>query len=331
MKKISKQTMVMIVICVVLAVTAIAMTIINTRRKSESDRPDNSQVEKDTTQDYNQDESINSENNSYTSITANCVFYDKDNIIKSESLGTYTMNDKQIDMSVAMNKSEDGRAVNTTVFVLIGGTPVEFMVDGSSTMQYFDVQEDGYSDKKINISIPITEVENAYDNIVRVVYCVYDQNYPKTSDNRLFMTFCSITAEISDLKISSGKTNDEDIIQLDAASPWNNNKNVVILDNKYIDENDADSMKYNADPFNNFLTKDDKYMYYSGNAGNQYVILYFEDGRIQQPGIYYNCETDNTLLRHLVNTDENTSALMAIVVTLGTSDMSNTMMIYGIN
>lgn len=261
----------------------------------------------------------------YDGIQNNYYWYDAEgNILFPEDFLNMdiSVEDKNIELCLDM-RSASGREVKAYVMIFVGGVLHDFYVDGEEYSVYEYIQNMDFESKMINISIPIDNIEKAYDNTVRAVYMVCDVGIPPEGANRWYLASERIM-QISDLKVQEFKgTNDVEYISLEGTDFEERyelycyseadfpNEKISIFDleipNKF----------YNY----NLSTKNDKYI--------SYMIV---DDVIDTEGIFYYIP-QGQLVRKAMEFDGKPHSIKTIVIPIGNHELGleMTVGIYRVN
>lgn len=299
-----KLFLVTIVICSICMTVFIALLIKNNNQHNETK--------------INNNEIITTINNAdiYKELSRHWYNYDSDgNIIGTDNLGEFKVSDGNIECSMLMLSDMTNRTINASIFVFIGGVLTEFYVDGERYTQYIFKQKKNFSDMHVNISIPINNIEKAYDNTVRICYMGFDEGVPSATENRI-MCVSELKAVITDLNITDYVESMFDIVDVGENSSWMSSRNMAVVADKYIDGSIQDGGYNGLNILNNMLSEENTYIYFCGETNRKYIIYYLENGKIiSDKSIMYRQDDRNTILRKkiVIETDDVSDTSLSII------------------
>lgn len=263
--------------------------------------------------------------NSYKTLSVQCSLYDSEGLPTARDLGEFSVNDEYIKCSLDIRDASNERQTNGALMVFIGGIQQSFIVNNQECMEYRFVQESGFKTMKLDITIPIDNIQEAYDNNVYLIYMVYDNGAPDENGNHRLMDVESFKARINDLNVKEMDNSNVDIITFGDDSSWKNTQEHLIISSSEYDD---------VDPFNDFISKDKENIsiYMNGKTDCEYIVYYFIDGVLQNEHFKCGKTDDNSLYKMKINIGEDAESIMAFCVPLNNIEKNifNTINIYGV-
>ena len=264
-------------------------------------------------------------NNSYKTLNTQYFLYDSEGMVILDDLGDFLLNDKYIKCSLDIMNPSNERQTNGVLMVFIGGIQQSFIVNNQECMEYRFVQESDFKTMKLDITIPIDNIQEAYDNNVYLIYMVYDNGAPDENGNHRLMDVESFKARINDLNVKEMDNSNVDIITFGDDSSWKNTQEHLIISSSEYDD---------VDPFNDFISKDKENIsiYMNGKTDCEYIVYYFIDGVLQNEHFKCGKTDDNSLYKMKINIGEDAESIMAFCVPLNNIEKNifNTINIYGV-